>query len=782
VADFDADGDLDVLAGIDSDDGSAQAFYYFRNRAGAGNTPNFAAPVQNPFGLSKVGNSKHVPSAADLDLDGDLDLLVGTHLNSAQFFYFENTAGAGSTPAYAASVRNPFGLSHADAEAPSVADLNADGYPDVLAGGFPGPLYFFKQRASLIVNSTSDADQIPADDDRCYTGNDNANGEPECTLRAAINLANFDPGPDIIYFDIPTGFSGDPNCRFGTCTITPDSPLPIISDLVIIDGSTQPGSEGVCTSAILDRPTYGIALNGTNAGTSSGLNLSSGGSGSIIRGLNIHAFERHGIDLNGSTNNHIACNFIGTNADGSAAFPNLIHGLRLNNGAARNIIGTDGDGVDDAFEGNLISGNGLSGMRLAGGNSNIIAGNFIGTNRAGTQALGNSANGIVLDNSVSFNRIGTNGNGTSDAEERNLVSGNTEHGVLLNGSGTSSNAVAGNYIGADIGGAALGNGIKGVHLDAASNNRIGFAGTGPGSSGSQANLIRNNTGHGIQIVGSSATNNRVRGNQTVENTLLGVDLVKASETDPVTPNDLGDLDEGPNRLQNNPEFASVVLDQHGDLTLTYLVDTAPPSNAVYPLHIDMYLADSDDEEGQTWLGGFSYETENARTLVATTLSPAVAVAEGEQLVATATDADGNTSEFSAAVGIAVASPLFTVNATDDEPDMTPGDGFCVTGQTNSAGETECTLRAAIEEANAFAGADSIHFAIPASDLGCSGGTCVIQPTSALPDITSVILFDGSTQPGSESVCRSAIPARPIYGIALDGTGAGFSHGLRLAAG
>ena len=48
---------------------------------------------------------------------------------------------------------------------------------------------------------------------------------------------------------------------------------------------------------------------------------------------------------------------------------------------------------------------------------------------------------------------------------------------------------------------------------------------------------------------------------------------------------------------------------------------------------------------------------------------------------------------------------FTVNDTGDVGDASPGDGSCAT-----AGAV-CTLRAAIEEANALAGAQTIQFAV-----------------------------------------------------------------------
>jgi len=79
----------------------------------------------------------------------------------------------------------------------------------------------------------------------------------------------------------------------------------------------------------------------------------------------------------------------------------------------------------------------------------------------------------------------------------------------------------------------------------------------------------------------------------------------------------------------------------------------------------------------------------------------------------------------------------TVNSTGDAVDLVAGDGKCDTGALNSQGAPECTLRAAIEEANALAGADTIRFNIPTTEPGYSAAplSYTIQPGSALPLIT-----------------------------------------------
>jgi CSLREA domain-containing protein len=86
-----------------------------------------------------------------------------------------------------------------------------------------------------------------------------------------------------------------------------------------------------------------------------------------------------------------------------------------------------------------------------------------------------------------------------------------------------------------------------------------------------------------------------------------------------------------------------------------------------------------------------------------------------------------------------AQSTYTVNTTIDAPDAAPGDGVCADGNGN------CTLRAAIEEANANMGThDLIHFNIP------GGGLQTILPGMLLPSLTdnAGVTIDGTTQPGA----------------------------------
>jgi titin len=232
------------------------------------------------------------------------------------------------------------------------------------------------------------------------------------------------------------------------------------------------------------------------------------GAGNLISGNGGVGVYIYGSAANG---NKVQGNKIGTDISGTATVGNNQSGVSIDNGASANFIGTDGDGVNDATEGNLISGNGGSGILLGASgiatNNNVVAGNFIGTNAAGTAALGNTIDGITIDVAAG-NRIGTNADGVSDTLERNLISGNDQFGISITGAGVSGNVVAGNFIGTDgSGSSAVGNALAGVFVGSgASGNTVG------GTTAADRNVISGNFGDGLEISGSGADGNVVEGN------------------------------------------------------------------------------------------------------------------------------------------------------------------------------------------------------------------------------------------------------------------------------
>ncbi len=110
----------------------------------------------------------------------------------------------------------------------------------------------------------------------------------------------------------------------------------------------------------------------------------------------------------------------------------------------------------------------------------------------------------------------------------------------------------------------------------------------------------------------------------------------------------------------------------------------------------------------------------------------------------------------------------TVNSTGDEGDYSPGDGHCQI----AANSPVCTLRAAIQESNAFIGhPQTVLFDLPEDDT-------VIRPNGSLNYVDDNLILDGTSQPGYDGTT-------PI--VILDGTSAGIGlrvndgHGLSVKA-
>jgi hypothetical protein len=141
MVDFDNDGDLDILTGAD------YGVYYYEN-TGSAKAPIFAAPQQDPFGLSNPSTFV-TPAVTDLDNDGDLDVLIGD--NYGVLNYFENT-GTASAPAFEAPVANPFGLSSTYEYAlPEFADLDNDGDLDLMVGDYNGNFQYFENTGTASI-------------------------------------------------------------------------------------------------------------------------------------------------------------------------------------------------------------------------------------------------------------------------------------------------------------------------------------------------------------------------------------------------------------------------------------------------------------------------------------------------------------------------------------------------------------------------------------------------------------------------------------------------------
>ena len=440
-----------------------------------------------------------------------------------------------------------------------------------------------------------------------------------------------------------------------------------------------------------------IELNGAGAGAGTakvgiaGLTLGSGSGGSTIRGLVINRFSGDGI-LVKSNGNTIAGNFIGTNPAGTMGGTGLGNanttfdlvtpfraGIYVDN-ASTNTIG----GTTPAAR-NVVSGNILDNIHIvgnaAGATGNVVQGNFVGVNAAGTGILFTSGFwGIEVGGvNASGNTIG----GTS-AGARNVVGGNGD-GIELD-DGAHDNIIQGNFAGMGADGVtAAGNRLHGIALrdlggsPGISGNLIG--GTVPGA----GNLFANNGTAGVAVFGDPSVtpanvNNPILGNSIFNNgrsnpaSFLGIDLVSGTQfpaDDGNTPNDFGDGDAGPNKLQNYPVLTSATP-SGGGTTVAGTLNSRNNNGAGETYRIEFFTSPAASQtgfgEGQTFIGfkevtiganpgPFVDQGQGTVSFTAAGLPP---VGPDDRITATATELTAgpgstprSTSEFSRAIAVVV---------------------------------------------------------------------------------------------------------------------------------
>ena len=290
----------------------------------------------------------------------------------------------------------------------------------------------------------------------------NTNDSGVGSLREAIYDANTlaygtAANPDQIQFCIPTIDPGYQSAT-GSFAIQPLSALPAVTDTAVIDGYTEPGASPN-TLAIGDNAVLKIVLDGSQAGAVDGLVIAGGNS--TVRGLVIDNFaEGAGLMSEGSGNDHVVGNFIGTDVTGLSAAPNNIGILTNSDG---DIIGSPSPGDRNIISGNNSSlpdvadgGGQPAGLGIDASDGDLIQGNYIGTDKTGTLALDNGGP-FAHDGGAGIVGASNNTIGGSSAGAGNLISGNTySNGVWLGGN---QNVVAGNLIGTTATGlAALSNG------------------------------------------------------------------------------------------------------------------------------------------------------------------------------------------------------------------------------------------------------------------------------------------------------------------------------------
>lgn len=389
------------------------------------------------------------------------------------------------------------------------------------------------------------------------------------------------------------------------------------------------------------------------------------------------------IDKQNTSHNTIKGNYIGLNVNG-AARPNTDDGIAIFEGAGSNTIGGA-----EAGAGNVISGNGFSGIYIGWAGDDeisgtVILGNYIGTDPTGMLARPNAQVGILLNESSNNTEVISN-----------LISGNTGDGISVEGG---SHIIKGNIVGTNknktaalansgdgvallsdeniVGGTAeedgnciAYNGANGMYITKNENivygntirnnqeNGIIIAGCDEpaqhnvigGTALGQANIIHNNGESGVLVYGVDdgagwcdyrlTDYNRISGNSMYENAIKGIQLEGSGNgpgNDPsITP----------------PVITSYEFNESAKSATLFVEGTDAGANAA----VEIFIADTPASgQGKTYLGTI---TANASGEFSGTLDVSGSgMTDDDEIVATTTHNDDNTSEFSEIeTGFAISS-------------------------------------------------------------------------------------------------------------------------------
>ncbi len=387
-------------------------------------------------------------------------------------------------------------------------------------------------------------------------------------------------------------------------------------------------SDGTCrapTNNVVEGNYIGVNANGARPGAygnlAEGLSIdicgqnnliggTSAGAGNVISGNNDDGMQIDGLNgpAQGVCNNTIQGNYVGVDPTGSFAIDNGVTGIKIQNGACNTLVGGTAAGA-----GNVVSGN-LSDafyIRRPGTTGTQIVDNIIGLGANGTQWIGGGDNNVHIWSGASGTLV-----------SGNIISASATNGVLIQDQGTDGNTITDNRIGTDASGTTLdGNRNVGVWI----------------TNGAESNTVRGNIVAGSGVEGvvveepsgvTTPTNdNRISQNRMWANTGLGIDLQPVTG---VNPNDGNDT----NTTIGNDGMDFPVITA---VSSTSAMGTAPAASTV-----ELFSATADtgtpNGEGTTFLGSTTATSSGTWCIGG--------LAIGGPVTATATDPNGNTSEFS----------------------------------------------------------------------------------------------------------------------------------------
>lgn len=338
-----------------------------------------------------------------------------------------------------------------------------------------------------------------------------------------------------------------------------------------------------------------------------------------------------------------------------------------------------------------------------GATNGVVAGNFLGLDPMGSIPAAQDSSVLIHLQASATVRIG----GSAEADS-NVMVGSIRPIQVSDGA---SAQIDGNLIGTDPVGTPTGT----TDPDA---KAILVGTTGTAAIGTQRPNLLVATGTGISVLNSA---NRV---SIGPNRFVGAGLPVDLGDYGVTPNDLNDVDSGPNGLQNFPVLS--LARRGADSLLVQGTVDRPTGTAALTYTIALFASTgcivSGHGPGQRLLGSQSITLANGSSQTfSITLNGIEPLAVGTSITAMATDSNGNSSEMSTCLPVTEHPAALVVSNT-----LNSGPGSLVD---------------AVAQANANADASIIAFNIPGA------GPHTIA-TSAPLLIQTPMLIDGYTQPGA----------------------------------
>jgi len=270
-----------------------------------------------------------------------------------------------------------------------------------------------------------------------------------------------------------------------------------------------------------------------------GIHIHANADSNIIKGNTISGNKWFGVEIenNGTENNEILENHIGTNTDGDK-IPNEHQGVYIHDKAKSNII-----------KGNIISGNGWYGVEIKDDETynNEILENYIGTNKDG-DTIPNEHDGVYIVDDAKTNII-----------KGNTISGNKNNGVNISGEGTEKNEISENYIGTNKDGDTIPNERDGIYIWSGANSNIIIS-----------NTISGNKWNGVEFSQEGTENNEVLENDigtnkdgdTIPNINYGVVIQDKAKLNIIKGNTISGNKLSGVRIQNERTEKNEVLENY----------------------------------------------------------------------------------------------------------------------------------------------------------------------------------------------------------------------------